>query len=151
AADSPPARIVSAWGANDTGQLGDGTSTGPQQCTIPGGNTLSCSPTPIAVLTLSGVTAISAGQGHSLALTANGRVWAWGSNDHGQLVDGTTTERDSPIPVQHLGGVTAVAAGGDHSLALRRDGSVWAWGANLFGVLGDGTTAERDSPVQVPN
>jgi alpha-tubulin suppressor-like RCC1 family protein len=72
--------------------------------------------------------AVAAGDGHSLALHPDGRLWAWGSNESGQLGDGTTDGRLSPVSVSGLVGVRAIAAGGNHSLALTVDGFVWAWG-----------------------
>src|ERR1700757_783375 len=54
-----------AWGDNESGQLGDGTNAGPEQCAE---NKQACSTTPVAVSELSGVTEISAGYEHSLAL-----------------------------------------------------------------------------------
>ena len=130
---------VVAWGSNHFGQLGDGTNTDEN--------------TPVAVSGLtSGVTAISAGSAHSLAIQSGGAV-AWGENAAGQLGDGTGNFANSSLPVQVSGltsGVTAVAAGGRHSLALLSTGSVRAWGSNLYGQLGNGTTVFRsDTPQQV--
>jgi len=72
-------------------------------------------------------------------------VWAWGSNLHGQLGDGTRDDQLSPVQVQGLGGVIAVAAGTRHSLALTYDGVVWGWGYNGDGELGDGTPISRST------
>jgi hypothetical protein len=127
---------VWAWGMNEWGQLGDGTT--------------SYRYTPVQVQDLSGITAIAAGSGYSLAVKNDGTVWAWGYNYKGALGDGTTADRHLPKQVQNLGGVTAVAAG-FHSLALKRDCTVWAWGPNLSGELGDGSTNEQHAPVQVQN
>ncbi len=66
--------------------------------------------------------AIAGGNGHGLALRADGTIFAWGANESGQC--------DVPAG---LGNVTAIAAGGNHSLALRPDGTVVAWGANFLG------------------
>ncbi|WP_309889956.1 PKD domain-containing protein [Archangium sp.] len=126
---------VWAWGANNLGQLGDGTTT----------QRLS----PVQVSGLTGVTGLDAGEAHSLALRQDGTVWTWGYNTDGQLGDGTTTHRSSPVQVPGLSGVTALAPGRTHSLVLRQDGTVWAWGANSNGQLGDGTTLQRNSPVKV--
>ena len=92
---------------------------------------------------------IAAGDHHCLALKSDGTVWAWGYNGHGQLGDGTTTDRPTPVQVTGLSGVTAIAAAEYHSLALKSDGTVWAWGRNEKGELGDGTTIGRRTPVQV--
>ncbi len=97
----------------------------------------------------SSVISISAGASHCLALTSDGSVLAWGSNDHGQLGDGTTVSTSTPVKVKGLAHVVAIAAGAAHSLALKDDGTVWAWGDNYNGNLGDGTTEDRLTPVQV--
>jgi alpha-tubulin suppressor-like RCC1 family protein len=93
-------------------------------------------------------TAISAGAFHTLAIGSDGRLYAWGDNDQGELGDGTTTERDSPEAITLAAGVTptAIAAGYYHSLAIGSDGNLYAWGYNEIGQLGDGTTTEHDSP-----
>jgi len=131
---------VWAWGDNWYGQLGDGTTTRRT--------------TPVQVTGLSGVVAVAGGGGadagsHSMALTSDGTVWAWGANDCGQLGDGTTVDRTTPVEVSGLSGVVAVAAGFAHSLAVKSDGTVWAWGGNWYRQLGDGTTTGRTTPVQV--
>jgi alpha-tubulin suppressor-like RCC1 family protein len=125
---------VMAWGSNSMGQLGDGTFTGPQECTYG-----PCSRLPVPVSGLAGVDAIAAGGDFSLALLNNGTVMGWGENAHGQLGDGTTTNRDVPVAVKGLAGVVAIAAGREHSLALLSSGTVMAWGANSEGQLGTGT------------
>lgn len=95
-----------------------------------------------------GFSVLAAGAYHSLAIAADGTVWAWGDNFWGQLGDGTTTERLTPVQVDGLTDVVAVAAGAEHTIALRRDGTVWAWGGNYSGELGDGTTTDRSTPGQ---
>ena len=110
---------VWAWGRNGFGQLGDGMKAE--------ANTGRA--TPAAVSGLSGVMAISAGINHSLALKADGTVWAWGNNSSGQLGDGTTIDRPLPVRVLELGGVGVIVAGFGRSFAIKKsDGSVWAWG-----------------------
>jgi alpha-tubulin suppressor-like RCC1 family protein len=143
---------VMAWGDNEYGQLGDGSTDGPDHCykeTEP----TQCSTAPIQVPGLSDVTAIAAGQNYSLALLANGTVMAWGSNGSGELGDGSTSSgQATPAPVHGLSGVRAIAGGGasgDTSLALLSNGTVVAWGENEFGELGNGTLAQRDEPVAV--
>jgi alpha-tubulin suppressor-like RCC1 family protein len=95
------------------------------------------------------VSAIAAGEEHSVALKSDGTVWTWGWNRDGQLGDGTKTRRSVPAQVIGLTEVTAISAGGYHTVALKSDGTVWTWGQNLFGQLGDGTYTYRDTPVQV--
>jgi len=134
-----------AMGDNTYGQLGDGTTTNratPMQVMI--------SPE----VPVTNVTAASAGNGHSLYVTSDAKLWAMGKNDSGQLGDGTTTSRASPVPVMASPGVPAanviaVAAGGAHSLYVTNDGRLWAMGDNTYGQLGDGTTTNRATPVPV--
>jgi alpha-tubulin suppressor-like RCC1 family protein len=78
-----------AWGANGSGQLGDGTSTGPETCGTPPTN--ACAKRPVEVSGLSGIRAVSAGQKFGLALRADGTLAAWGSNNVGQLGEGSNT------------------------------------------------------------
>lgn len=95
------------------------------------------------------VSAIAAGEGHSMALKSDGTVWTWGWNRDGQLGDGTNKSRSTPRKVNGLTGVTAISAGSYHTVALKSDGTVWAWGDNSNGGVGDGTTTHRRTPVQV--
>jgi alpha-tubulin suppressor-like RCC1 family protein len=128
---------VWAWGRNIAGQLGDGTYTRSKNI-------------PVQVNGLTGVIAIAAGGGHSLAVKSDGTVWAWGLNNFGQLGDGTNIRRKNiPVQVNGLTGVIDTAAGGLHSLAVKSDGTVWAWGRNNLGQLGDETNTSRNTPVQV--
>ena len=126
---------VMAWGANDFGQLGDGTTN--------------LASTPVEVLGLTGVTAIAAGEDHSLALLSNGTVMAWGDNESGQLGNGGVTESEVPVQVKGLTGVTAISASGNHSLALLSNGTVMAWGENEDGELGNGNHTDAHQPVAV--
>jgi alpha-tubulin suppressor-like RCC1 family protein len=125
---------VVGWGLNNGGQLGIGTREGPEECDFS-----ACSRPPVALSSLSDVTAISAGGGFSLALLQNGRVMAWGTADLG---DGITPERgsDVPFPVNGLSRVAAISAGSNDALALLQNGTVVAWGTNAQGQLGQGTT-----------
>jgi alpha-tubulin suppressor-like RCC1 family protein len=77
-------------------------------------------------------------------------VRCWGSNDHGQLGDGTITERHTPVTVSGLDGeVLGLASGSSHTCALMSTGGVMCWGLNEDGQLGDGTTTDRRTPVDV--
>jgi Regulator of chromosome condensation (RCC1) repeat/IPT/TIG domain len=139
---------VAAWGANGYGQLGIGTTSGPETCSrFPFEE--ACSTTPVAVGGLSGVVAISAASRHSLALLSNGTVMAWGANESGEVGDGTNEDKDVPVAVKGLSGVVAISAGYEHNLALLSSGTVVAWGRNFAGQLGNGTTTNSNVPVPV--
>jgi alpha-tubulin suppressor-like RCC1 family protein len=143
---------VRSWGDNDWGQLGDGSFGG-------------SSDVPVAVKgvggsgALTGVVAVSAGQGYSLALLNTGAVVAWGKNTYGELGSGIPgsgivfPNSDVPEPVSGVNTATAVSAGANHSLALLSNGTVLSWGDNTFAELGDGTTGSgnfTDSDVPGP-
>ena len=125
---------VRCWGHNQFGQLGDGTTTDLH------------SPPSNDVLT--GVAQIAAGWHHTCALmSGTGGVRCWGSNDNGQLGDGTTNDRYSPPSSDVLSGAVQIAAGGYHTCALIvGTGDVQCWGSNYYGQLGDGTTNDLHSP-----
>jgi len=126
---------VWAWGANWSGQLGDGTTVE--------------SNTPVQVAGLTDVIAISSVGYHSVALKADGTVWGWGEGSAGQLGDGTyTSRRLSPVQASGLSSVVAISAGYWHTMALKSDGTVWTWGSNQSGQIGI-AGGYRKTPVQV--
>lgn len=128
---------VKCWGANSDGRVGDGTTTNRNV------------PVDVSGLT-SGVSAISAGNSHTCALTTSGGVKCWGQNIYGQIGDGSTTQRNSPVDVSGLtSGVSAISAGSSYTCALTTSGGVKCWGENGFGQLGDGTATNSLAPVNV--
>ncbi|MEV5568956.1 Ig-like domain repeat protein [Spirillospora sp. NPDC052269] len=129
---------VLGWGVNGDGQLGDGTTTDRH--------------TPVYAHLPAGVSAtrVAGGVSHSLAVTSDGRVLAWGYNYWGMLGDGTQDDHHTPVEVHLPTGVrvTEVSAGWSFSLALTSDGRGLGWGYNGDGRLGDGTSGNnRFTPV----
>jgi alpha-tubulin suppressor-like RCC1 family protein len=127
---------VWCWGLNDQGQLGNGTIT-------------SGSLLPVKVTGISVAQSVSASEASACALLLDRSVQCWGSNDHGELGNGTTTGSSVPVPVSGITNATAVSAGGFGACALLSDGSVYCWGYNNDGQLGNGTTTDSSVPVAV--
>ena len=95
---------------------------------------------------LQDVTAIGAGLLHSVALKKDGTVWAWGSNDYGQLGVDDQDFATSPQQIPGLPKVDKIAVSEHHNLALDASGRVWAWGLNLSGQLGNNTNTNNFQP-----
>jgi alpha-tubulin suppressor-like RCC1 family protein len=127
------------WGTNSEGQLGVGSQS-------------PFSLTPVSVSGLTNAVAISGGLHHTCALIADGTVECWGTNEEGQLGDGTFTTRSLPVIQKRVTGITnavAISNGRTHSCALLATGRISCWGSNAFGQLGDGSRTNRPSPVEV--
>jgi len=119
---------VWAWGANQYGELGDGTLTGhgiPERVTG----------LPVYIA------GISAGAGFAAVLGTDGSVWDWGANVIGELgVAPGSSPVTRPVNAVAAGsGITQLSAGGGHMLALKSDGTVLSWGYNKHGQLGRST------------
>jgi alpha-tubulin suppressor-like RCC1 family protein len=142
-------RTVWAWGEQQYGTLGNGTTA---DATVD---------LPVKVQKQGGgyidnITQIDAGAHVSLALASDGKVWSWGRNNTGALGDGGTTDRGVADTVKlsgttPLSNIVWVSAGGSvdvgFCLALAADGTLYSWGYNGNGALGDGTATNRSNPV----
>ena len=128
-----------AWGVNDTGQLGDLTTTNKS------------SPVLVSGPASTSWSQIAAGTNHSLAITTTGQLYAWGYNNAGQLGDSTITDKSSPVLVSGPASTSwsFASTGLRHSAAITTTGQLYAWGQGTFGSLGNLATANRSSPVVV--
>jgi alpha-tubulin suppressor-like RCC1 family protein len=135
------AGVAYCWGANDHGQLGNGTTDerhAPVMVALPAG--------------VSGFTDLSVGGEHACALTGSGAAYCWGNNASGQLGNASTT--DSPVPVAvtlpaGVSGFVKVTAGGSHSCALAATGAAYCWGEDGQGQIGNGPAGSSATPVAV--
>jgi alpha-tubulin suppressor-like RCC1 family protein len=132
---------VMAWGQDNTGQVGDAGAQAEIGC--------ECVESPVRIPGVSGAMTISAGESHALALLGDGTVVVWGSNQSGQVGDGTAISTPppkclcvGPTKANGLPGPAEEASAGNyHNLALLGGGTPQAWGDNFFGQLGNGTTS----------
>ncbi len=123
------------WGANESGQLGDG-SRKDRRVAVP-------------VAGDARYVALAAGASHTCGLTTAGMIRCWGRDLNGQLGDGGREDRPEPRPVSGEASFRALAAGWDHTCGLLARGAVRCWGLNADGQLGDGTRIDRGTPVAV--
>lgn len=125
------------WGSNAYGELGQGNTGGASQL-------------PVRVTDLSDVIDVDCGGGHTLALRADGTLWACGWNQYGQLGDGTFENRNRFVRVASLANVAGLAGGQLHSVARLSNGEAWAWGSNINHTLGTGASqTNHPSPARV--
>ncbi|MCC8066420.1 MAG: hypothetical protein LIO94_04880, partial [Clostridiales bacterium] len=144
--------VVYTWGRNVNDQLGMRDGVREDRYDVPR-EVLSDEGTTFRYNTAK----ISAGDEHTLALSADGDIWAWGYNYYGRLGDGTGETRNVPVNVVTaqnydttvLTGIVDIDAGITHSLATAADGTVYAWGDNMYGELGDGSKAQKSTAVEV--
>ncbi|HET8762667.1 MAG TPA: Ig-like domain-containing protein, partial [Gemmatimonadales bacterium] len=92
---------------------------------------------------------LAIGDNHTCGLTSAGGAWCWGKNDHGQLGDGTTTDRAAPVQVQGGHTFVQIAAGWYHTCGRTAAGEIWCWGYGSYGQMGDDHRDESALPVAV--
>uniref|UniRef100_A0A4W6C8U0 RCC1 and BTB domain containing protein 2 n=1 Tax=Lates calcarifer TaxID=8187 RepID=A0A4W6C8U0_LATCA len=131
---------VYAWGYNNSGQVGSGSTAN--------------QPTPRRVsscLQSKVVVNIACGQLCSMAVLDNGEIYGWGYNCNGQLGLGNNGNQQTPCRIAALQGVNIiqVACGYAHTLALTDEGFVYAWGANSYGQLGTGNKSNQALPTPI--
>jgi alpha-tubulin suppressor-like RCC1 family protein len=126
---------IYATGNNDVGQLGLGD------------NNKRVAFTEVSDLKDKNITAVAAGRSHSFAILNDGKIYAAGNNDVGQLGLGDNNKRNAFTEVSYLKdkNITAVVAGSDHSFAISNDSRVYAAGNNNFGQLGLGDNKGRNA------
>ncbi|MCC7542326.1 MAG: hypothetical protein IT379_39275 [Deltaproteobacteria bacterium] len=129
---------VLCWGANDRGQIGDGTVSP----TVP-------QPLPTLVVGITDAVQVGPGYRHTCAVRAGGTISCWGDNEFGQLGDGSRTSSPTPVLVMGITDAVQVTSGTAHSCARLASGAVRCWGRSDHGQLGDGTTVEALTPVPV--
>lgn len=134
---------VFSWGACGHGQLGHGLTESVQ--------------VPRLILSLDGIkiVQVACGWSHSLCLSEDGRVFAFGDGEDGKLGLGNTLDFVVPFTVNHFINknikIAKIAAGHFHSAAIDEKGRLFTWGANTCGVLGLGHTERSLLPTQVTN
>ncbi len=129
--------LAYCWGANDAGQLGEGSSVPSRK--------------PVAVSGTDRYLALAAGDRHTCGLRLDRAVLCWGANESGQLGNGTTVSSSTPVEVASNESFDVIAAGGAHTCAIssETEARVFCWGGNESGELGDGTLTATSTPVPV--
>ena len=131
------------WGYNAAGQLGNGTTTNSAVAVKV------ALPNPVTQVFQGGS---GAKNGQTIAILRNRAVWAWGSNDRGQLGVGSRTDSYVPVRVHVPKNVSLVevSSGGFATYGIDQTGRLWAWGDNRSGQLGTGSApALATLPVKV--
>jgi alpha-tubulin suppressor-like RCC1 family protein len=136
---------VYCWGNSGSGQLGNGTNTGPETCDFN-----ACSTRPVAVVGALAFRQISAGGNHTCGVTTDYRAYCWGDNFFGQIGDSSTVVRRlKPSRVAGARQFRQVDAGLYHSCAVTTGDRAFCWGNGRSGQIGDGKPYLRFWPRRV--
>lgn len=127
--------VASCWGANDEGQLGDGSRNDRSS--------------PVRVRTDLRFSTLAAGEAHTCGLAGRGVPLCWGENLSGQLGDGTRNNQTVPRIVGGGLGFREITAGWSHTCGLTASGNTFCWGLNSQGQLGDGSNLDHLQPTLV--
>jgi alpha-tubulin suppressor-like RCC1 family protein len=131
---------VYCWGANASGQVGNGSNTGVTTPTKVGG-----------LIAGATATAVDAGEAHTCAV-AGGAAYCWGANSYGQLGNASTTASNIPVKVTSnaalAGTATSVSAGRYYSCAIA-SGAASCWGYGGYNNIGNGNAAGGTTPLAV--
>ena len=129
---------VFTWGGEDRGKLGHG------YCGKLGHGDERKQLTPKRVEALVGVKVkqVSCGRDHTAVCTEDGRMYTFGTGEHGELGQGDKENKTSPALVQALEGkhITQVQCGQEHTMALTSGGYVFTWGYEGYDGIGHGNS-----------
>jgi len=92
---------------------------------------------------------VRAGDGHSMYITPDGNLWAWGWNDFSQVGGGARRGTDQTTPLHIMENVATVSGGFGHTVVLATNGNVYTWGFNTDGQIGNGSWLHRTRPFMV--
>lgn len=137
-----PDNTAWCWGANAYGQLGDATTTDRSTPVL-------APVASIAQIAPSGYSVPPAVGGQTCALKIDRTVWCWGSNEFGQLGNGTTTPSLTPVQVSGVSDAVELVMGRYQVCIRRMAGGVACWGRNEYGQVGDGSNTNRSAPVAI--
>lgn len=127
------------WGGSSPWTFGWESAPAANQCGIPPNPLYGCVGTPLRIEGSPALRSLYVGNGFNCGLTAEGEAYCWGSNNAGQLGDGTTASRGTPARVSSNGvRFRTLALGSVHACGIGTDGNTYCWGANLWGQLAIG-------------
>ena len=143
---------VDCSGLNEYGELGDGTTTGPEICIEDRIFEAPCSKTPVEIPGINDAAQVAATGRFICALMSGGSIECWGLNYDGELGNGEAeTSSDIPVDVQGINDATEVTVKFTHTCALLATGRVDCWGEDGFGQQGNGSFEQAHVPVEVSN